>query len=100
MALPVFHIGQTFETFEEFQKFLQEYQVSTKSYHVTKNSKLVSTVNQVVKARGGVPYKEALKYTNLVLCCKRGGIKRIKTGDGSRELQGYVWLVFKFCLLC
>jgi hypothetical protein len=81
------YVGKEFKTFEELETCLKAYEQKTCTYFVKSTSKKVSSVNVLVLARGGDPYPQELVYSNLVYTCKRGGRKRIKTGQGNREFQ-------------
>ena len=80
-----FKVGQTFESWDEFKKCIDEFSKATNIQFCTVTSRTVNTANAKVVA-GQPKYDEKFKYSYIKLGCKHYGAGR-KAGRGIRPNQ-------------
>lgn len=79
-------VGQSFKTFSEFEKLLEDYK-RTFTQWVIGHSRSAELENKYLQMRNATLIDPAIKYKYLTYTCKSGGKDRTGTGNGIRVNQ-------------
>ena len=82
-------VGQTFDSWEEFEVAKKQYSKGKNVQYVIDNSRTVSAANKKL-AVGRTRYDDKLKYAYVKLVCKHFGAGR-KQSRGIRPQQRYAY---------
>jgi len=74
-------VGEKFQTFDEFERRLREYELQTKQIYCVASSRSVDAYNKK-------KLNERLKYAYIKYTCKCGG-REWHSRTGERKLQRY-----------
>jgi len=79
-------VGQSFATYDEFQRHLSNHQKETNYVYTISRSVSVASGNKLLKSSKSAPFKDEWRYKQATVGCKQYG-NRASESTGMRSVQ-------------